>query len=352
MSTEVAFQALTTLGNSKRTNAADVVCRKLPRPIAVWSLNEKTAYRRNRVMQTRLTTIMDNIAVQQETSRKTLRYEAHKFRKKNAKYYCHPSACVDTTSAVNIAPLNWKPSLGFHTEPINEQESSSDIENEEDNEFSIVEESPRKKGIITRVRTPTVKFTMVEQEYQIEEDLQIADFDAASLTDEKNIKTVERMGTKVRSLSAVQTRENLSCCKQQGLRQQSAFPALRNQPAIELKTDDSSNKSTSQHSVKAKSTKEFEKRTQCFDQEYRSSNFFDKSKAAYMLRQDLRRRAKMRKQSIKPFVFTVKDALNLEKEKFLKTRENVADYIKRIERIKCDEREAINKWTRNEMFVI
>lgn len=317
--------------------------RKLPRPIVFWSLNEKTAYRRNRVVQTRLNTIMDDIGTQQASTRKAIRYEAHKFRKKNGKYYSHPCTCVDSTNAVNIAPPNWKPSAEASPEPNKEDDLCSDIENEEGNEFSVDDKSPRKKGIITRAQKPAVKFTKVEEVFQIEDDLQIDDFDGTLIADNKCIKTTARISIKMRSSSAFQSRENFAFHEQKGIRHQSAFLALQDRSAIELETNDV--KSNSTYCDRAQSADLCGQNIKRFAQELKSDNFFDKSKAAYQLRQDLRHRAKIRKQGVKPFVFTLQDALNLEKEKFLQSKDKIKDYIKRIEQIKKAEKKTnFNQW--------
>ena len=58
---------------------------KVPRPIAFWSENERDAYRHNRVVQTRCRMILDVINTQRETSKRAIRFEAHKFRQKREK---------------------------------------------------------------------------------------------------------------------------------------------------------------------------------------------------------------------------------------------------------------------------
>lgn len=58
---------------------------KVPRPIAFWSENERDAFRRNRVVQTRCRMILDVINTQRETSKRAIRFEAHKFRLKREK---------------------------------------------------------------------------------------------------------------------------------------------------------------------------------------------------------------------------------------------------------------------------
>ena len=58
---------------------------KIPRPIAFWSENERDAFRRNRVVQTRCMMILEVINTQRETSKRAIRFEAHKFRQKREK---------------------------------------------------------------------------------------------------------------------------------------------------------------------------------------------------------------------------------------------------------------------------
>ncbi|KAL4233880.1 hypothetical protein ACF0H5_008554 [Mactra antiquata] len=322
--------------------------RKLPRPIVFWSLNEKSAYRRNRVVQTRMGMIIDDIATQRETSRKTIRYEAHKFRQKNNKYYTHPLGLTGETtkkgSNYNIAPPNWRPPSENRT-PTRTARATSGSEDEYDDEDDdedndVSGDSPRKKGLITRAKKPAVSFSVFKEVKQIENDIKVDDIDEIDLdnytvTDE----TVTEINPKHRALSAPIPYTRIGPELPGQKRQQSAFPSLRlgdndeNKMNDKYKTYGSTSEGQNKKVVKLQS---------------RSENYFDRSKAAYQLRQELKRRAKLRKQGVKTTIFTLQDALNLEKEKFLKSSDKVEDYIKRIEEIKRNESTIINKWTKNE----
>lgn len=322
--------------------------RKLPRPIVFWSLNEKTAYRRNRVVQTRMNMIMDDIATQRETSRKTIRYEAHKFRQKNSRYYSHPLGFSEDSPkgmSFNIAPPNWKPPNENKQQQTQTTNADSDVDYDSDDNsvVDVNEMSPRKKGIITRSKKPAVKFSVHKEIHQIETDLQIDDLDNLDVHDKVNESESIRQldSSKFRALSAPQYREIPDLPGQVVKRQQSAFPALRT-------SMDDSNSVDKVKSNPGNCDNERNRKMNNLTHEVRKSdNYFDRSKAAYQLRQDLRKRAKMRKQGIKPSIFTLQDALNLEKENFFKSKQKVVDYIRRVEEMKKAEQDLVNKWNKD-----
>jgi len=80
----------------------------------------------------------------------------------------------------------------------------------------------------------------------------------------------------------------------------------------------------------------------------KSESYFDKSKAVYQLRQDLRKRAELRKQGVTTAIFTRQDAINLEKETFIKSNDKIIDYIKRMEDVKKAETILVNRSTAEE----
>jgi hypothetical protein len=270
---------------------------------------------------------MNDLATQRETSRKTIRYEAHKFRQKNSRYYQHPLGASDEVqkTAINIAPPNWKPQHENQPTPRAKGNNNSDSETE-DEDFDSNETSPRKLGIITRSKKPTVSFSVKKEVQQIENDLEIDDLENEDSNDHESVESID--SSKVRALSAPQSRDAPQLPGQVSKRQQSAFPVLRS--STDCISDDQANK----HKAKNMSEmldNEKNRRLNDLTNVSRSENYFDKSKAAYLLRQDLKRRAKMRKEGIKTSVFTLQDAINLEKDNFLKSRDRVVDYIKRIE---------------------
>lgn len=331
------------VGRQGLTSAkADDGQRKLPRPIVFWSLNEKTAYRRNRVVQTRMNMIMDDIATQRETSRKSMRYEAHKFRQRNSKYYSHPLMVDENQkgSSVNIAPPNWKPPNDKSTP--NGAHGESDVEDSDCNsDCDRTEASPRQRGIITRAKKPAVTFSVYKEVHQIEEDLKIDDFDNADETEDENVCIKKIKNGNIRSLSATQYREIPDLPGQNMRRQHSAFPALRSS------MDDFQNSDKEKNNSSHCDSERNRKMNKLAHELKSSDNYFDRSKAAYQLRQDLRKRARMRKQGIKTTVFTLQDALELEKENFFKSKQKVVEYIRRIEDIKRAESYMVNKWTRD-----
>lgn len=320
-----------------------------------WSLNEKTAYRRNRVVQTRLNMVMDDLSTQRESSRRTIRYEAHKFRQKSGRYYSHPLSAAGE-SAANIAPPNWRhPDLENADTPakkptkksIGSDSDESDDGGKEDDDDSDVKDyqrgrgnskgfSPRKSGIITRAKKPAVKFSMYKEVHAIENDSKV---NSNETQDDSNLSTPSPPALRnhqFRSQSALQCRD-IPDLPGQSLRQQSALPLLRSADTDQVNCPSSGSKSPRDH-----------EQFQRVIQSLRSDTFFDKSKAAYQLRQDLKKRAKMRKQGVKSSVFTLQDALKMEREKYVKNSGKVTDYIKRIEAAKVAESLIVNKWTRNE----
>lgn len=295
--------------------------------------------------------IMDDIATQRESSRKSIRYEAHKFRQKNSKYYNHPMGANAETqaSAVNIAPPNWKPPNERTVKEIAEY-SSDENGGEDGGEFS-----PRQRGIITRAKKPSVTFSMYKEVHQIEDDLKIDDLENTQ-TEQSGCsfskRNREQNGRHVRSSSAVQYREKPGAQTAGLKRQQSALPAVRTdtEQSAGVTTEDSNlkhNAFTDHYAEYARNAQR--PHTVHTTQPRRSESYFDKSKAAYQLRQDLRKRAKMRKQGVKMSVFTLQDAINLEKEKFHQNKDKIIDYIKKLETLKKTESDIVNKWTKDEV---
>lgn len=290
--------------------------------------------------------IIDDIATQRETSRKSIRYEAHKFRQKNSRYYNHPLGASTEAQKfqVNIAPPNWKPPNENQAKVRSFESDGLDSDTDIDEDDDIDGMSPRKKGIITRSKKPTVSFSVNKEVHQIENDIKIDDLDNSNESSNDNESITRINNSKVRAFSAPQQRDIPDLPGQSTKRQQSAFPALRS--STDCDSDNCNDIDRIKNSNEL-SENERNRRLNKITQEIRSETYFDKSKAAYQLRQDLRRRAKMRKQGIKTSVFTLQDAINLEKENFLKSRGRVSDYINRIEALKRTESALVNKWTKD-----
>lgn len=302
-----------------------------------WSLNEKTAYRRNRVVQTRMNMLMMDITFQRESLRRSIRYNAHKFRQKNNRYYNHPLGVSEEAqkTAVNIAPPNWKPP--DENQPITtaygDDRSDSNVEHDGGCDHSIM--SPRKQGIITRSKKPKVTFAIDKEVHNIHNE-------AAEHINES--ETVTRIiNPNIRLVSAPhQYREVPKLQGQLTKRQQSAFQARRTHidTAHDGFIDMSKMKSLSEQFEHDKNRRMNRPK---LAQNDRLDNYFNKSKAAYQLRQDLRKKATIRKRGTHASVFTLQDALSLEKEKFLKSNGRVVDYIRRIEALKRTENNTVNK---------
>ena len=77
----------------------------------------------------------------------------------------------------------------------------------------------------------------------------------------------------------------------------------------------------------------------------RSDSFFVKSKAAYQLRQDLKRQAILRKQGVSQKPVTLSDYLDAERDRYIESSGKIREYIKRIDTEKMFRPLMINKWT-------
>ena len=288
--------------------------------------------------------VIDDIALQRESSRKTIRYEAHKFRLKNSKYYNHPlGATVEAqTSATNIAPQNWKPSNEPRHIYVDIDLSNGYSSDENNVEFTSVL-YPRQKG--TRPKKSAVRFSLEKgvQDGLKSDDLENTKTEKVVCPFSKRKQELNKR--KFRSSSAMQYRDKPEVNINGIRRQNSAFPAVRNYRGNSGNVTPVS--AMDYYSEYARDSQ----RHQVIQnvQVIKSESYFDKSKAVYQLRQDLRKRAELRKQGVTTAIFTRQDAINLEKETFIKSNDKIIDYIKRMEDVKKAETILVNRWTAEEV---
>ncbi|XP_052247108.1 uncharacterized protein LOC127855502 [Dreissena polymorpha] len=326
-------------GQTAKKDTTEHAHRKLPRPIMFWSVNEKTAYRRNRVVQTRLNKLTCDIATQRNSARKSIRFEAHKFRQKSGHFYSHPLSNTSgdsQSSGSNIAPLNWRPPSELSSGIPNSSYSEDAVSSSLGQRKAVL--SPRKQGIITRSTIPSVTFSAYRNVQCIQDDSRIDDLgvkpDVCSLGLGKNAKH----NPPFRSVSAVQHREIPDLLGQR--RQQSAAPAARTYANVSF--GENTRELTNNIDFKVNCC-----RTASDNFNRRSDFYFDRAKAAYQLRQDLQRRARQRQQEVQTALFTLQDALAIERAQLLRSTDRVVDFLRRVVEIQRAERPAVTKYTRD-----
>ncbi|KAL3882038.1 hypothetical protein ACJMK2_028418 [Sinanodonta woodiana] len=312
----------------------DISKRKLPPPSVYWSDNEKDAYRRNRVVLTRFHMVMDDISIQESTMRKAFRYETHKFRQKNSKYVQTSSrpTGADTPIAIitgrPLTPKTIKTQKDVESDVCGRESNSG---SESDSESSII--TPRRQGIITRAKKPSVKFSVfndvieTNNKYTIKKDDNVGACSARG-----NSTNIDDF--RFRSLSAVPYKEIPELPNTHLTRYPSALPFLRNNMTGSERFSPRDLQITSV--VESDTNDESNNKLVIFRPRF-SDIFFDKSKAAYQLRQELRRRARLRKQGITTKVLTIRDALSLEREKYQKSHEKVVQYIQKLDKENAEE---------------
>lgn len=305
---------------------------KVPRPIVFWSDNERDAFRRNRVVQTRCRMILDEINTQRETSKRAIRYEAHKFRKKSEKFLRHSeskkrSDCPREYQYNSLCRLTDKSRSCYvrvDSSSSEDKDSQEDSNDKEDSQF------PKMTGIITRARKPSVRFVVSDDEHDGSMELRLPEAKEKSdrPTSEKQRNISTDFGAKPfikRSLSAVCLRENP---EDSSLLRRQKSVVMSFQTNAEYITD----------------SKTIGKLTD-IGSSPRSDTFFVKSRAAYQLRQDLKRQAILRKQGVNQKTATLSDYLKAEQDRYIHNSGKIMEYIKRIDTEKLFRPLILNKWT-------
>ncbi|VDI21358.1 Hypothetical predicted protein [Mytilus galloprovincialis] len=295
--------------------------RKLPRPVVFWSENEKDAFRRNKVVQTRYYMLLDDIETQQRSSEKSIRHEAHKFRQR---YKADVICSSDNSSSVGFSDVT---SLTESVPKKITREKSFSSDSGSDTSSDHWTEIP-KKGVITKIRKSNVKFSFMND---------VIPDDSASVIDQVKASTDLSTQRKLRSQSASQSRST-----------KTNFSSGRSKSAV-LKTgiysargDDQMCSSKTKTVVNPReNTEEISK----YNKQTKKPNsiFFDRSQAAYQLRKELQKLAKNRKNGVVKVAYTMEDAIRDEKDKLTASSKKVADYIQKLE---IDNKNMkINEWT-------
>ena len=308
----------------KAENFGDI---KLPRGILFWSDNERDAFRRNRVVQTRFSMILGDINSQRDSSRRAIRYEAHKFRQRSGKYFRHSESPARTDSFKDhniISPSEFTRAFNLNKElDIGQSDKlQADADDNEETQF------PKMTGIITRTRKPSVRFSITDTVLNNSVDCKSFDNKETTLESPKENTRhkkpeVDNKHSIKRSLSAINFRD---------------FDTrlLRRQKSAA--TSPQANRIFHQSSESVEKLRDLTSSP-------RSDTFFVKSKAAFLLRQDLKHRAKLRKQGGSQKIVTINDYLVAERKNYVQSSGKIMDYIKRIDSEKLFKPIIHNKWT-------
>lgn len=276
--------------------------RKLPRPIVFWSENERDAFRRNKIVQTRYNMVMNDIENQKKASQKTHRHEAHKYQVRSGRIRqeCQriQNEVTDNSSEGRVIP---EPELNKGSS------DESDFENLSDDSES--ERTRKKSGMITKHKRPSVKFSVFKEYIP---------------NDDKCIDSVKDINSAIvsakRSLSAsVTSRKIPDLPGTLGKRSQSTIPTVS--PRL---SENERPKSCPVTSNNKKLTNQKRIHTP-------NKLFFDKSVAAYELRKELQKLARLRKQGPVVTTYTMSDALRDEKERYEASQARVNQYIQKLD---------------------
>jgi hypothetical protein len=287
--------------------------RRLPRPVVFWSDNERDAFRRNKIVQTRYNMLMDDIENQKKTSQKTHRHEAHKYQVRSGRIR---QECLRIQNEVTEDAENAK----SIPEPERNKGSGedSDLENQSDSDS---DGRCQKSGIITKHKRPSVKFS-VFKEYIPNDDKD------SPVVGDTNCTLLSAK----RSLSASAT-----CRKAPDLPGTIDKRAHSATPAVDTVSDSQERPKSSpviSKSNKCSNPKKFHKPNKLF---------FDKSIAAYELRKELQKLARLRKQGSVSSSYTVMDALRDERERYEASQARVSQYLQRLE-VEAKNNDVINQW--------
>lgn len=275
--------------------------RRLPRPIVFWSDNEKDAFRRNKIVQTKYHMLLEDIETQQKASRRSIKFEAHKFRQKSAKYLKDASR---TTSPQITLKNDLDEDKNKSKQSLREEVDGSDVissASESEDDGDIWNKNNKKGKIITKAKKSIVKFSVYTETIPQREGHE--DNDPSLIHPQK-----------YRCQSALlSTQQQKEIPTMTTARSKSAVPDNilfnENRPHSRISMD-------SQRMSKVP-----EKRL-----------FFDKHHAAYNLRQELQKLAKLRKRSNVTPTYDVRDYLKLEQQRYSFSRMKVNEYLRNFDR--------------------
>lgn len=295
--------------------------RKLPRPVVFWSDNEKDAFRRNKVVQTRYYMLLDDIETQQKSSEKSIRHEAHKFRRR----YKADTVCTsDSSSTYGLYEVTSIPDNNIEKDKKKSDscsESSFDSGSDSESNHGSWTEVP-KKGVITNIRKANVKFSTSNDVIPTDND---------RLIEKVQESTELRNQMWIRSQSAIQRRDKTAY----------SDGSYRVKSAIMTKTQFSTGNKSRPASCKSRSSLNSDRKTK--QSVKPNSIFFDRSQAAYQLRKDLQTLAKNRKNGVVKVAYTMQDAIRDERDRLTESTKKVAEYIQKLEIDKQSRK--IDEWT-------
>lgn len=272
--------------------------RKLPRPIVFWSDNEKDAFRRNKIVQTKYHMLLDDIETQQKASQRSIKFEAHKFRQKCAKYLKEPPRTI--SPQVN---LNFNEDQDKFKQSLRSEADGSDVisfAGESDEDADIWDKNNNKGKIVTKAKKSIVKFSVYTE-------------------------TIPREGNEESDSNKMFTQKQRCLSALQSRRQQEESPILGTARSKSVVLDNrlyNENRPLSRSSVDSQRTSKVpEKRL-----------FFDKHHAAYNLKQELQKLAKLRKRNNVTPTYDVHDYLKLEQQRYSFSRLKVNEYLRNFDR--------------------
>lgn len=271
--------------------------RRLPRPVVFWSENERDAFRRNKIVQTRYNMLMDDIENQKKTTQKTHRHEAHKYHVRSGRIR---QECQRIQNEVTEDSEDPEPEVNKGSGEDSDWENQSDSDSDDRRE---------KSRIITKHKRPSVKFS-VYKEYIPNDDK------CSPVVGDTNCA----FSSAKRSLSASATIRKAPDLP--GSIDKRAHSTI---PAVHAVLDDEE---------RPKSSPASSKNNKCSNQKkFHKPNklFFDKSIAAYELRKELQKLARLRKQGSVSTSYTVTDALRDERERYEASQARVSQYLQRLE---------------------
>lgn len=287
--------------------------RKLPRPVVFWSENERDAFRRNKIVQTRYNMLMDDIENQKKASQKSYRHESHKYHVRSGRIRQECQRIQnEVTDTLEEGKSNPEPDVDKGSGDESDWDNLSD---------DLDSERVRKQsGLITKHKRPSVKFSVFKEYIP---------------SDDKCIASVRDINSTIasakRSLSAsVTSRKAPDLLGSIDKRAQSTIPTLNPNELERPKSSPVSSKtnvSTNQRKIHKP-----------------NKLFFDKSVAAYELRKELQKLARLRKQGPVVTSYTMSDALRDEKERYEASQTRVSQYLQKLEAEAARSRDVSKHW--------
>lgn len=283
--------------------------RKLPRPVVFWSENEKDAFRRNKVVQTRYFTLLSDIEIQKKATRRIIKYEAHKFRQRSAKYIANSQ--VSGVGNISNPEVCYKPNEHGVLAP---KQDRIPPDSDSDEDVDIVKKNKHGE-IVTNFKKSTVKFSALSE----------------TTTNEVN---------STRSYNEIPPMKHHTCLKSAASvnalhpTQQASSPLVNSLSIVRSKSfhlDSDKSKTSANKTTSFKNFDETNIVPVNQDKPINSYLYFDRSLAAFHLRKELQRLARIRKNGKSSPVFNIQDFIRHEKEKYDNNRLKVVEYLRKLD---------------------